>query len=127
MQEWDYHTYLPERSVPLPPDQANITTLNMPLLGVLAAVHGLVGPAFHMFLDVLLATLAAHGDPRTDALFTTRSVQELAWGYEVRVRAICMNAVCMRRRSHLLARRCQVACACGGACWTADGRVLSLS
>lgn len=54
----------------------------MPLMGVLAALHGLVGPSFHVFLDILLKALAAMSDAQTDAIFTTRSAHDLMWGYE---------------------------------------------
>ena len=37
-QEWDYHTFQPQLSVPLDPN-ATITTLNLPLLGALELLH----------------------------------------------------------------------------------------
>ncbi|KAG2441772.1 hypothetical protein HXX76_003385 [Chlamydomonas incerta] len=85
VKEWDYHTFQPQLSVALDPNDT-ITTLNLPLLGALELLHAYSAsvPSVRPLLDVLVGVLSSWRDPQrhVDGLFARRTPAELLWGYE---------------------------------------------
>ncbi|KXZ42318.1 hypothetical protein GPECTOR_162g133 [Gonium pectorale] len=83
VKEWDYHIFQPHLSSANPND--TITTINLPLLGVLELLHayGSAVPAVQTLIDVLLGVLSGWRDrDHVDGLFMHRKAAELLWGYD---------------------------------------------
>ncbi|WIA16356.1 hypothetical protein OEZ85_013054 [Tetradesmus obliquus] len=77
------HTYfkLDSNLTAADPD-APIATFNLPLLGVLAALHGNVSPGLLPFVDLLMKVLASYREEGLHGLFAVRNATDLLWGYE---------------------------------------------
>ena len=56
VKEYNYHIPIPEMSGADP--GVPITTLNMPLIGVVEAIHASFGPAFRKWLDLIISIIA---------------------------------------------------------------------
>lgn len=62
---------------------ANITTWNLGLLGVLANLHGSVAPEYRPFVDVLMQAISSYTSTAgMSGVFTTRPALDLLWGYD---------------------------------------------
>ncbi|KAL4421970.1 hypothetical protein ABPG77_010993 [Micractinium sp. CCAP 211/92] len=77
---YEYHTFVPEMSRGSPEDR--VTTLNVPLVGALEVIESKAGSRVGFLLKLLAGLVEGWGDSRVRGLFTTRTVNELLWGYE---------------------------------------------
>lgn len=79
-KEYDYFIFQPDLT---PADlNATIVTLNMPLIGVVESIHAAFGPLYRRLLDLIVSVIAGWKDGHVNGLFTTRSAEELIWGYQ---------------------------------------------
>ncbi|KAF6251207.1 CD36 family-domain-containing protein [Scenedesmus sp. NREL 46B-D3] len=89
----DYTYFKLDRNLTAADPDASIATFNMPLLGVLAALHGNVSPRLVPFVDLLLHVLASYQEEGLHGLFAVRSATELLWGYEDKLLKLLENLV----------------------------------
>lgn len=60
----------------------SVTTLNLPLIGAIEAIHARFSTRIAPWLQFLARLIEGWGDSRVQGLFTTRTVAELLFGYE---------------------------------------------
>ena len=56
VKEYNYHVPIPEMSGADPTE--TIVSLNMPLIGVVEAIHASFGPAYRKWLDLIVSIIA---------------------------------------------------------------------
>jgi len=78
--EFEYLTPCPEHSNGTLDD--DITTLNIPLVGAIEAIQARASSMIAPWLLLLARLVEGWGDPRVAGLFTTRTAEELLFGYE---------------------------------------------
>lgn len=59
-----------------------VTTLNLPLIGAIEAIHARFSTRIAPWLQFLARLIEGWGDSRIQGLFTTRTVSELLFGYD---------------------------------------------
>ena len=59
-----------------------VTTLNLPLIGAIEAIHARFSTRIAPWLQLLARLIEGWGDSRIQGLFTTRTVSELLFGYD---------------------------------------------
>lgn len=72
----------PQPPLPAPNMSDRITTLNLPLAGALETIVSHLGPSSARWLELLAGLIDSWKDKNVQGLFTTRTVEELLFGYE---------------------------------------------